>query len=111
MYTIKKVPSPRGFTILNREIKVNSVIGPGEIYMDDGELRARITEKVPSDKVIKFEVIYKRNYSDGSQNEFSAIEFVTNEKDSFSLSAAPFSRYVESVDISIQRIEDLEGSI
>lgn len=102
MYKIKKVPSPTGYTVLDSEVTVESVDGIENVYMDDGELRGKVT-LVSSESTI--EITYKRKYQDGRIRDFIVKKSLKIGDNDFSLSEAPmFNRGLESVSISVKLI-------
>lgn len=107
MYVIKKIPAPRGYKILNREIPVSFIIGAEQIYDNDGELMANYTGEIDN-KPIRLEVKYKIIYNDGTERDFVAYELIRKDKTEYSLSKAPVimgtKKYVTEINIEVSRI-------
>ena len=107
MYTIEKIPSPTGYYRLKTPVEVRNIYGIDNVYIDDGELRGRVSQ-VPNDG-LKIKVIYKRYYNDDSMREFITNERVTAKNNTFSLSKAPIlsgkNKSIIYVDITVEGIK------
>lgn len=105
MYYINKIPTPRGYKILKKEIPVSYILGADRIYNHDGELKAEYTRNILQNQEINLKIIYAIRYNNGDTREFVAFKKINSDNRTYSLSDAPIiegtKRYVTEIGITV----------
>lgn len=105
MYYINKIPTPRGYKILKKEIPVSYILGADRIYNHDGELKAEYTRNILQNQEINLKIIYAIRYNNGDTREFIAFKKINSDNRTYSLSDAPIiegtKRYVTEIGITV----------
>lgn len=99
---ISKRATPRGYENIEKEIKVNSILGIEnvEIYMEDGVLMGKYISS-SNNKIPKITISYRLYYEDGTTSDISYTQYLLKNLE-FSLTDASFNERVNSVDIVIR---------
>lgn len=107
MYYIEKIPTPRGYKILEKKVPVSQISGVDKIYAQNDELKGEYTELILDGQIINLKIIYTLKYNDNSEREFVTYEQVGIDNRFFSLSSVPIvespKRYVTEIKIKVSK--------